>query len=39
MFAPKIDILAKNGFIYSGGYDLLNKNIILGVAKKISLKR
>ena len=39
MFAPKIDLLAKNGFLYSGGYDLLNKNIILGIAKKISLKR
>lgn len=39
MIAPKIDILSKNGFIYSGGYDLINKSIIVGVGKKISLKR
>tara|TARA_R110002167_G_scaffold110087_4_gene280333 strand:+ start:834 stop:1388 length:555 start_codon:yes stop_codon:yes gene_type:complete len=39
MFAPKIDILAKNGFLYSGGYDIINKTVIIGIGKKISLKR
>lgn len=39
MFAPKIDILSKQGFIYSAGYDVINKKAILGIGKKISLKR
>jgi len=39
MFAPKIDMLAKNGFLYSAGYDVINKTVILCVGKKISLKR
>jgi len=39
MFAPKIDILSKNGFIYSGGYDVINKSILVGVGKKISCEK
>ena len=39
MLAPKIDILSKKGFLYTGGYDLLNKSVIVGIGKKISLKR
>ena len=39
IFAPKIDMLSKKGIIYSGGYDLINKSFILGMSKKISLKR
>ncbi len=39
MFAPKFDVLSKGGFVYTGGYDLINKSLIVGIGKKISLKR
>jgi len=39
MFAPRIDVLSRQGYLYSGGYDLLSKSIVIGLSKKISLKR
>jgi hypothetical protein len=39
MFAPKFDVLTENGIVYTGGYDVINKSIIVGLSKKISLKR
>lgn len=36
VFAPKVDLKTKKGFIYTGGFDVINKNILLGVSKKIS---
>lgn len=39
MFAPKIEMLTKSGFLYSGGYDIVNKSVIVGLSKKITFKR
>lgn len=36
IFAPKVDFKTKKGFIYSGGYDLINKSILIGVGKKLT---
>ena len=36
IFAPKLDFKTKRGFIYSGGYDLINKSILIGIGKKLT---
>tara|TARA_R110002012_G_scaffold93731_3_gene227410 strand:+ start:6869 stop:7423 length:555 start_codon:yes stop_codon:yes gene_type:complete len=39
IFAPKIEMLSKKDYLYSVGYDLLNKSVLIGLSKKISFKR